>query len=168
VDISSCRTSLVTPDALEPMVILMVTLDAVGNDGGAGNPGFLVPAATELGWHDVKQSVDEVVDVSIRDVHILVDLVQTFEVDLERLRVVEEGHGDVDTGQGAQSERAELARVGVVTADLLKALLDGGGEVEGGSPDSDCEVLPCVSVRVGARPLGLDLNRCQVIARRSQ
>jgi len=146
----------------------VVSLDSFSNHGGAGDPGFLVPAAAELSRHDQKERLDEVVDVRIRDVFLFLDLVQTFEVGLERLRVVKEGDCDVESAEGAKGEGAELTGIRVVAADLLEAFLDRGGEVERDSPDGHGEVLPRVSVRVGARPLGLDLYCGQVIAGRSQ
>jgi len=142
---------------------LMVTLDPVGNDGEAGAPRLPVVAAAELSGDDEAEGLDEGVNVRIRDVTLLLDGVETLEVDLESLGLVEEGDGDVKAGQGAQSKGTELSGVGVVTAELLETLLDRGVEVEGSSPDSHCEVFPAVSVGVGTRPLGLDLDGRQVL-----
>jgi len=140
----------------------MVTLDPVANDSEAGAPGFSIVAAAELSGDDEGERLDEGVNVPIRDVTLLLDGVETLEVDLESLGLVEEGDGNVKAGQGAQSKGTELSGVGVVTAELLETLLDRGVEVEGSSPDSHCEVFPAVSVGVGARPLGLDLDGRQI------
>jgi len=105
---------------------LMVTLDPVGNDGEAGAPRLPVVAAAELSGDDQGEGLDERVNVPIRDVTLLLDGVETLEVDLESLGLVEEGDGDVKAGQGAQSKGTELSGVGVVTAELLETLLDRG------------------------------------------
>jgi len=142
----------------------VVSLDAVGDDGEACLPGFLVPAATQLSGNDVAKSLDERINDIIRDMFISLQLVELFQFCLESLWLVEEGHGHFDQRQGAESKGSELSRVDVIGSLGVEEVLGGGGQVEGGSPDSLSEVRSAMTVSVSPFPLVLDLEDRQCVA----
>jgi len=147
---------------------LVVSLDAVGDDGEAGLPGFLVPAATELGGYDVTESLDESIDNFIGNMSFNLQLVKGVEFSLQRLRLVKERDGHLDQGQGAKGKGSELSGVNIIGSLGVEAVLGGGQQVENGSPDSFSEVFSAVSVRVRSCPLMLHLQYRQWITRVSR
>jgi len=86
-----------------------MTLDAISDDLEASLPGFPVPAATQLSWNDMAESLDVCINVLVWDGLSLLCLVQKVKLSLECLRLVKESYGHLNSSESAKSKGAELS-----------------------------------------------------------
>lgn len=138
--------------------------DTGDDDIVAGLPCLLVPAAAKLSWKNVSESRAEDGEVLLWDISWDMLIVETSQLSLQCIWLIEDVDDDVKTGQHTLGVRLELARVGVVAADSGEQRTGLGGLSEHRSPQGLGKVFAVRSRAVSAGPLSLDLQSGQGVA----